>query len=45
MSQTNWEIFLEKIAEVLATALTDAETEAVVAAFRKFSDKIRELSR
>jgi hypothetical protein len=39
-----WELFIEKIAETLALALTDQETEALVRSVRNFSEKVRELS-
>jgi hypothetical protein len=40
----NWELFVEKIAEVLALALTDKESEMVVKSFHALTARIRELS-
>jgi hypothetical protein len=44
-TNNSWEVFIEKIAEVLAGLLTDQETELIVDAFKKFTDKVKELSR
>ena len=40
----SYEIFLEKIAELLAMALTDEETQYMLSGMRRFADKIKELS-
>jgi hypothetical protein len=40
-----WEVFLEKIAEMLAVALTTDEADAVLGSLRRFADKVRERSR
>lgn len=39
-----WEIFVEKIAEVLAYSLDTKETELIINSVNSFSSKVRELS-
>jgi len=40
-----WENFLEAIAELLSMALTNKETEKVIAGFNNFQQRLQRLSR
>jgi hypothetical protein len=45
VSQTYYEVFIEKIAEVVAVFLTDKESEAIISGFKNISEKFKEKSR
>lgn len=42
---TAWENFLEAIAGLMSKALTDKETEKVIAGFTNFQQRLQRLSR